>query len=103
LEVLELTELTLNALLLIIGVGIIALILKVYELYRTMKINKTVMSPMLLAGFFMALSGVTELVAHNLGEMGSVAHSISTFLAAVFLLYGVYGYHQMLRRAVKLG
>jgi len=51
----------------------------------------------------MALTGVTELIAPSLGEIGHVAHSISMVLAAVFLIYGIYGYHKMLSRAVKLG
>jgi hypothetical protein len=102
LEILELTELTLDISLLIIGIGIIILILKVYKLYQKMKINKTVMSPMLLAGFFIAFSGITELIAPKLGEMGHLIHMVSMVLAAVFLIYAVYGYHQMLSRAVEL-
>lgn len=101
-ELLELAVLTLDVLLLIIGVGIVILILKVYKLYHTMKIQRTVMSPMLLAGLFVALAGVTELTASSLGEVGHVAHSVSMVLAAVFLIYGVYGYHQMLSKTVKL-
>jgi len=101
LEILKLIELTLDAFLLIIGVGVIVLILKVYKLYQVMKIHKTVMSPMLLAGVFTALSGITEIIAPSLGELGHTIHTVSMFLAALFLIYGVYGYHQMLNKTVK--
>jgi hypothetical protein len=59
------------------------------------------MSPMLLAGLFTALSGITELLAPRLGEMGHVTHTISMFLTAIFLIYGIYGYHNMLNKTIK--
>lgn len=66
-----------------------------------MKINRSVMTPMLFAGFFTAISGITELIEPYMGEMGEAAHALAIFLTAVFFIYGIYGYHQMLGKAVK--
>lgn len=99
---LESVKLALHVLLMVMGILIIIVILKVYNLYQTMKIKRSVMTPMLFAGFFAALSGITELIEPYLGEIGEVAHAVAMFLTAAFLIYGVFGYHQMLNKATKL-
>lgn len=91
--------LTLHVLLFVVGVIVTIFILRVYSLYRIMQINRTVMTPMLFVGLFIALQGVTELIESYIGEIGQIAHAASMFLGAVFFLYGIYSYHQMLKRA----
>jgi len=85
-----------------VGVFIMILILSVYGLYRNLKINKTVMTPMLLVGLLISLQGVTELFESHLGEMGHLMHAVTMLLGAIFFLYGIYSYHQMLKRAWQL-
>lgn len=94
--------LTFHVLLFISGVLVAVFILKVIGLYRNMKIKRTVMTPMLLAGIFITLEGVTELSAPYTGEIGHVVHAATMFLAAAFFFYGIYSYHQMLKRASQL-
>lgn len=101
-EVIELTSLLSHAILTFLGVLIVILILRVYSLYRIMKINRSVMTPMLFAGFFIAISGITELTRPIFGEFGHIIHTIAMLLAAAFFAYGVYGYHQMLGKVTKL-
>lgn len=101
-DVLESTKLILHVLLTVVGVFIAILIFRVYDLYKKMRINQSVMTPMLLAGLFTALSGITELIEPYIGEIGGVAHALAMFLTAGLFIYGIYGYHQMLNRAVKL-
>jgi len=98
----ESVALALHVLLLVIGLLIVIVISRVYNLYQTLKINRSVMTPMLFAGFFTAMSGITELIEPYVGEIGTVAHALAMFLTAVFFIYGIYGYHQMLNKAVKL-
>jgi hypothetical protein len=57
---------------------------------------------MLFAGLFIMLQGVTEIFESYLGGMGQLMHAITMFLGAVFFLYGIYSYHQMLKRASQL-
>jgi len=99
---LETVQFMLHALTFVMGILIVAIILKVYNLYQVMKINRSVMTPMLFAGFFIALAELTELIASHFAETGEVVHTVAMFLAAVFFVYGIYGYHQMLNKAVKL-
>lgn len=101
-EIAELTRLTLHVILTVVGTFTVIWILKVYGLYRSMKINRSVMTPMLLASLFTALSGITELILPILGEFGHFAHTIAMVLGAVFFAHGVYGYHQMLNEVTKL-
>ena len=101
-EVIESTILLFHLLVTVVGVFVAIVILRVYELYRIMKINRSVMTPMLFAGIFTALAGITELTAHYTGEVGEVVHAISMLLMAIFFAYGIYGYQQMLKRATKL-
>lgn len=101
-EVINLTIPMLHVILIVLGSFVVIFILKVYDLYRVMKINRSVMTPMLLAGFFTAISGITELTHSMLGEMGHFAHTIAMLAAAAFLAYGIYQYHQMLNRLSKL-
>jgi hypothetical protein len=86
----------------VVGALVVIMILRVYGLYRIMKINRSVMTPMLLVGLFIALSGITELTEDYLGEFGVGAHSIAMLLTGVSFAYGIYSYHQMLNRATKL-
>ena len=97
-EVIELAESTLHILLMALGVFILILISKVYGLYKAMKINRSVMTPMLLAGLFVALSGITELIELYVGEIGHVLHIIVMFVMTVSFTYGIYGYYQMLNK-----
>ena len=54
-EIIESITLTmLHILLTAVGVFVLILVLRVYDLYRTMKVNKSVMTPMLVAGVFIA-------------------------------------------------
>jgi len=101
-EIIESTNLVFHILLTVVGVFIIIVILRVYELYRTMKINRSVMTPMLLAGLSTALSGITELTEPYLGDLGGTAHATAMLLTAVFFAYGIYAYQQMLKKATKL-
>jgi len=100
-EVIESTELILHILLTVVGVLTVVLILKVYNLYLTMKINRSVMTPMLFAGLFTALSGIAALIEPYVGEVGHVTHEATMFLTIVFFAYGIYSYQQMLGRATK--
>lgn len=101
-EVIELLSLIFDVILTFFGVLIVILILKVYDLYRIMKINRSVMTPMLFAGLFTAVSGITELVPPISSELGHMVHTISMLLGAAFFAYGIYGYHQMLGKVTKL-
>jgi len=101
-EVIESTNLILHILLTLLGVFTIVLILKVYGLYRTMKINRSVMTPMLLAGLFTAFSGIAALVEPYVSEVGHFVHETAMLLTVVFFVYGIYGYHKMLNRLTKL-
>ena len=56
-----------------------------------MKINKSVMTPMLVVGTFVA-SGIVALIEPNIGEVGHLVHEITMFLGDVLFAYGVYGY-----------
>ena len=79
-------------------------IVRIYRLYQSLKIRRSVMTPMLLAGVFTALSGITELFKSHLAEIseiGEVVHELVTFLAVVFFFYGIFGYHQMLGKTEK--
>jgi len=91
----------LNVILTLVGVLGIILIARVYGLYRTLKVHRSIMSPMLLAGIFFALMGVTELLEAYLGEWGGVIHDIAMVLGGATFVYGLYGYHQMLRKTAK--
>lgn len=98
-EIIDLVVQILHALLILGGIFIIILVLRVYGLYQRMKINKSVMTPMLFAGLFMALSGISELMELYFGEIGHVAHAVFMFLTAIAFIYGIYGYQKMLNRA----
>jgi hypothetical protein len=101
-EVIASIELIFHVLLAVTGVFIVIIILKVYNLYQIMKINRSVMTPMLFAGVFAALSGISALIEANVGEVGHVAHELAMFLTVVFFAYGIYSYQQMLDRTTKL-
>jgi multisubunit Na+/H+ antiporter MnhG subunit len=98
----ETPNLALHIILTLSGVIAIILILKVYTLYQTLKINRTVMTPMLFTGVFIALAGLSEVLESYLGEIGVAVHSVFMLLAAFSFIYGIYGYHEMLKRAVNL-
>lgn len=95
---LESVNLILSVLLSILGAIAIVLILMVYDLYQTLKINRSVMTPMLFTGVFTALSGMSELFEAYLGEMGVTVHGVFMLLAAISFVYGIYEYHKMLKR-----
>lgn len=101
-EIIGLTRLILHVILTSAGVLIVILVLSVYNRYRAMKIKAGFMTSMLLAGFFTAMSGITELIQPMLGETGHLAHTITMVLGATFFAYGIYGYHHMLRYARAL-
>ncbi len=101
-EVIESTNLLFHVLLTVVGAFIVIAILRVYKLYRTMKINRSVMTPMLFAGLFTALSGITELTESYIGDLGGTAHATAMLLTAIFFAYGIYAYQQMLKKATKL-
>lgn len=101
-EVIESTTLLFHVLLTLVGVFIVIVILRVCKFYRIMKINRSVMTPMLFAGFFTALSGITELMEPYMNKVAETAHAIAMLLTAIFFAYGIYAYQQMLKRATKL-
>ncbi len=82
-----------------LGVYVIAVILKVYSLYRTLGFSRTIITPFLLVGAAFAFSGVTELLGVFVGEIGSIAHSLTMLATAVFLVFGLSSYHKMLMKA----
>jgi hypothetical protein len=105
LSLLETIALTLHLALSVIGVLIVILIMRVYRLYQKLKINRSVMTPMLFAGVFTAAAGMTEIIQQftgEIGEIGEVIHAFTTVLAAAFFIYGIYGYHNMLDKSIKL-
>lgn len=61
-EVIELFTLIFHVILIFMGVLIAILVLSAYGRYRIMKIKVSFMASMLLAGFFTAISGITELI-----------------------------------------
>lgn len=91
--------LVLRVLLVFLSALIMVFILRVYTIYRTMKINRTVMTPMLFAGLFVVLQGVTELTELFMGEIGHILHSVAMVFGAAMFLYGIYSYYNMLKRA----
>lgn len=100
-EILDLAKTIMHVLLVFIGVLTVILIARIYKLYMIMKIHKTVMSPMLVAGIFIALMGVTELIEPYIKEVGHVVHALTMLLTAVSFTYGIYSYYKMLQKTAK--
>lgn len=66
----ESINLILYTLLIISGAMAVILILKVYYLYQNLRIRRSITTPMLFTGVFIALAGFSELVEPFFDEIG---------------------------------